>query len=114
MRGKADAAAHDDAVDKTDIGLGIALDAAVEQIFLTPKGQLPGMVARFSLLVEQPYVAAGAKRTPARAGDDDADDGLVTLPFVESGGDQAHHVQIERVERFRAVEDEETRAAAPL
>ena len=67
MRRNADAAAHDNAVDQRDIGLGIALDAAVEQIFLAPEGQLRGMIARPALIVEKADVAAGAEGAPARA-----------------------------------------------
>ncbi len=46
MQGDADAAAHDDAVDQRDIGLRIALDAGVEDVFLAPEGEHFVMAAR--------------------------------------------------------------------
>ena len=86
-------AAHHDAVDQRDIGLGIALDAAVQLVFLAPERQLRGVVASPALFVDQSDVAAGAEGAPARARDDHARDALVALERIERLGDHAHHRQ---------------------
>ena len=83
MRGEADAAAHHDAVDRRDIGLGIALDAPVQPIFLAPEGELGVMVAGPAVLVEAPDVPARAEGAPPGPTDHHAGDGVVALPGVE-------------------------------
>ena len=112
MRGDADAAAHHNAVDQRDIGLGVSLDAAVQLVFLAPEGQLRGMVASPALLIEPANVAARAKGPPTGARHDDSRDGIVALPGVERRGNGAHHAQIERVEGLGPVEDDRSGAAA--
>src|SRR5579863_9855649 len=104
MCGKADAAAHDDAVDERDIGLRIALDAAVEDVFLAPEGELGGVIAGPALFVEKADVAARAKGAPARAGHDHADDAIIFLELIERRGDRANHPEVERVQRLWPIE----------
>ena len=70
--GNPDAAAHDDAVDQRDIGLGIMLDEGVERVFVAPERQRLGLPPGTAEVVERADVAAGRERPLAGAADDDA------------------------------------------
>ena len=111
MQRNADAAAHDDAVDQRDIGLGIGLDAAVEDIFLRPEPELAGVIGGFALFVKQADVAAGAEGAPLALRDDEFDLRIM-LPKIERPGDFAHHIQGQRIERLWPIERDEAGFAA--
>ena len=104
------APAHDDPVRQSNIGFRIQLDAAIELIFLAPKGQLIRVAPGPAKFIHFPDVAARAKSFIATAPDNDPADRCIPLPFVEHGGHFPYHVQGQGVERLGTVEgDDATR-----
>src|SRR5580704_8489364 len=113
MRGKADAAAHHDAIHERDIGLWKRGDPGVEDVLLTPE-YLAEIAAGPRALIEAPDIAARAQSARASAFQQDQRHFWVGLERVERRHDAASHLQRQRVQRFRPVEtDHAGRALAP-
>ena len=72
------------------------------------------MIAGAAEIVQAPDVSAGAKGALAGPEDNDPIDGAVGLPPVERAGDQAHHGEGERIQRFRTIEHDNAGAPASL
>ena len=108
------APAHHDAVHQGDDWFWIGLDAPIELVFLTPKGQLGVVIARAAEFVEASNVSAGAKSPLARAEKHDPIDSGVPFPFFESGPNDPDHGQGQGVQRLGAVEHNDASPAAAL
>ena len=83
---KADAAAHDDAVDQRDIGLGIVLDDGVEDIFLAIERQHLVVPAGGAGIIERADIAARRERPAARRRHHHARDRGIVPPILSTGG----------------------------
>ena len=112
VAGEPDAAAHRDAVGEGDERLRVLGDAGVERVLLAEEQRrlLGGAADR--ALVESAHVSARAQ--PPLAGavqQHDVDVGVV-LPGVEGGGEDADHVEVERVDGPRTVEGQSPERSA--
>src|SRR4029077_658680 len=110
----ADAAAHHNAVDQRDVGLGETLDVSVERIFVAPERQHLGLTPGAAEFVERAYVAAGREGPLPRRRDDDAGDRRVVRPCLKLARERAHHLVRHRIERFWAVKTDNPGSAAAL
>ncbi len=101
----ADAAAHADAVDQRDIGLGIGRDHQVQRVFLARRMPRARRCSPSSShLAHRADVAAGAEGAVAGALDHHGVHMRIVAPLRERGGAGADHREIERVQCLRAVE----------
>ena len=111
MHRHADTAAHADAVDQRDIGLGIVVDQQVEFVLLL-KERVGQMAVAASLpFPQRPHVAAGAEGAIAHALDHDGMHMRIFGPCPQGFGAALDHVQVQRVQRARAVHQNAAHAA---
>ena len=80
MHRNADAAAHDDAVDRAPHRACGRLDPGVESVFLAQERQRLVVPPRAAEIVERADIAAGGEGAPAARGDDDPRDRGIVLP----------------------------------
>ena len=91
MHRNADTAAHDDAVDQRDIGLGIMLDGGVEDVLLPPELQRLALAAGAAELVDVAQITTRRKRTPGRRHHDDPGHRIIVTPTLQRLRDRPHH-----------------------
>src|ERR1700754_5365220 len=110
MRGKADAAAHHDAIHERDIGLCKFRDARVEDVLLAPQ-DFSEIARNLRTLIERADIAARAQAALARALQQNQADRRIGLEGVERLVDVAKHLQRHRIDRLRPVEANHARRA---
>src|SRR5689334_18401435 len=114
MYRNADAPAHDDAINKCDIGLAEVLDRGIAWTFIAPELQRLLVAFRLTEIVKNPNIPARGKCALARSNDDDAIDGRLRGPAIQLRSQCANHRVRDSVEGFRPVESDESGRAATL
>lgn len=107
--GDARTAAHCDAVDERHVRLREGVDEVIELIFVSKEVLLEGRLV-LAGLVDGADVTASTKGLGIVRLENNNADLAITVPFLVSGSDGVDHVQIEGVERLRAVECKQTQA----
>ena len=108
-----DAAAHVDAMDQRNVGLRVALDRGVEDVFVAVELErircfrLPGFIQRTN-------VTARTEGPVAVAANGDGFDRIVFGPFVKLRFHRHTHALRQRVQRLGPVERDEAERAAAL
>src|SRR6185312_12919696 len=109
------AAAHGDPVDQRDIGLGEAMNALDQAIFLAEEIRL--VVAGTLLapcVIDRAHIAAGAESAVAGAAHQQRLDLRLGTPGDELRVEDAIHLQGKRVERLRAVQRDDAEPASVI
>ena len=99
-----DAAAHADAVDQRDIGFRIGRDHPVQRVFLAEERIRRRPIAIELGVAQGTDIAAGAEGAVAGALDHDDVDMRIVVPLGQHARQDADHPQVQRVQRFRAVQ----------
>src|SRR5215472_6399340 len=115
MHREADTAAHVDAVDQRYPGLGVTVDAAVEDVLIVEEVAAKGAGGIFAALaIEIRYVAAGTEGAIAGAAQHHRLDGGVLLPTGNDLLKLENHDMRQRIQRLGPIERDQPQPALDL
>ena len=110
----ADPTAHDDTVDQRDVGLGVALDRDVKGVFFAPEAERFRRAPGTSQFIDATQIAARRECAAPGSCHNNAGDAGIMLPGFELRTQRPHHIERDRIERLRAIQNDKTRGAAAI